>query len=258
MSFSEQITDIYVTICFYYNLILLRIHLFLLQTIEYRTSPVRKSSRNILIIGDAIALGYGDTVGHCGLATRLASLIRTSREETNLRMNWNVLTAGKMNSKASDWAPGSPNRLFEETIMRGPFKKADVVIVVLGAHDDLLNSGTQTVNSIERVVESVIRLGKQVVVCSIGNEYKIKTPEHEKVRKVNQELKKKVEGLGSTVEVDMAKVFAMGNDVVRFERDFVTLNGGGYRLLASEMFDPVVMAAKKVEWKHWKGKLEGK
>lgn len=161
--------------------------------------------------------------------------------------------------------PGAEHALFENALVRGPFRNTHVVVVVLGAHDDIVNDGHAIVEAITRVTEGAIRLGKHVIVCTLPNRFAAKSKEHARVREVNTDLKSRLEsvkadnarpGNGSlSFDVDLAKVYALGTDALSIEDDFITLNATGYRLLGNEVFDAFQLAAKKVEWAHWKQKL---
>lgn len=149
--------------------------------------------------------------------------------------------------------------------MRGPFQNTHVVVVVLGAHDDIVNDGDAVVEAVSRVAEGAVRLGKHVIVCTLPNKFAVKSNEHACVRAVNADLKSRLESVKAdnarpgngilSFDVDMAKVYAMGNDALSVESNFITPNAIGYRRLANEVFDAFLFAAKKVEWVNWKQKL---
>lgn len=262
MALQDSLERLYRFLRLYLLLLLLRLQLFVRQQIEYRTSPSKSSSRTFLIIGDAVALGLGDIPGHCGLSTRIPALLRSRRDQTSLALHWHTVTAAKLYSKAADWLPGPPDGLFHRAFIKGPFRDADLVLVVLGAHDDLVGGGAKVVDDIVTIVEGVVRLGKHALVATLPNEHPHKSAEHAELRRLNDMLKSQLQLVkqqnaaphhGSvSLDVDMAKVYAMGNHVLSFENHFIALNASGYRLLANEVFDPFVVAAKKVEWAHWK------
>lgn len=268
MGLADVLSRLFNACSLHVRLLFIRLVLFIRQTIEYRTAPGGSTSRTVLLLGDAVALGVGDILGGVGLTSRLPGLLREGREDSGLRLYWHVVTAGVLRATAKDWAPGAARRLFENALIRGPFRKAEVVIVLLGAHDDLVNEGKETAEAVARIAEGVVRLGKHCVVANFGNEYPVRSPEHGKVREANEMLRRGLEkvnqennapGCGSVSwDVEMAKVFALGNDVLAFENDFITPNASGYRLLAREVYDAFVPAAKKVEWAHWKQKLSSR
>lgn len=192
-------------------------------------------------------------------------MLHSRQEDTGLRLHWHVLTAGKVDSKAAHWAPGTKHEHFQNVLMRGPFKNAHIVFVVLGVHDDIINEGGAIVEAIARIAEGIVRLGKHAIVSTLPNEFAFKSSEHARVRALNADLKNTLESIkaennrpgdGSlSFDVDMAKVYAMGNDALSIGNDFITPNATGYRLLTNELFDAFLPTAKKVEWAHWKQKL---
>lgn len=265
MGLIDTLSRIYSAFSLQLRLLLIRFVLFVRQTIEYRTAPGGDTSRTVLVLGDAVALGVGDSLGGLGIVSRLPGLLREDRETSRLRLYWHTVTAGVLRAKAKDWMPGAPRKLFENALIRGPFRKADVVVVLLGAHDDLVSEGKETAEAVARIAEGVVRLGKHCVVATFGNEYAVKSVEDGKVREANEILRTGLQavrednnapGCGSVSwDVEMAKVYALGNDVLAFENDFITPNPAGHRLLAREVYEAFVPAAKKVEWEHWKQKL---
>lgn len=265
MAMMDTVSRLYSTVSLYFRLLILRAALFVRQSIEYRTAPAAHSSRTLLVLGDAVAMGLGDSIGSLGVISRLPQILRREREESGIRLYWHAVTAGILGSKAKDWLPGAPKKLFENTLIRGMFKKANVVVIVLGAHDDLLNEGKQTAEAVARIAEGVVRLGKHCIVSTFGNEYPAKSENHAKVRETNAILKTALQDVkdkntaphcGSiSWNIEMAKIYALGNDVISFENDFFTPNSAGYRLLAREVYEAFIPAAKKVEWEHWKHKL---
>lgn len=212
-------------------------------------------------------MGLGDSMGSLGVISRLPPILRQECNESGIRLYWHAVTAGVLGSKAKDWLPGAPKKLFETALIRGMFKNANVVVILLGAHDDLRSEGKETAEAVSRIAEGVVRLGKHCVVSTFANEYPVKSEDHAKVREANAILKAALQEVkenntsprcGSiSWDVEMAKVYALGNDVLTFENDFITPNPAGYRLLAREVYEAFVPAAKKVEWEHWKQKLSG-
>lgn len=267
MGLVESLSRLFSALSLAVRMFFIHVMLFVRQTIEYRTAPGKDASRTLLILGDAVALGVGDTLGSLGIISRVPKLLREDREANALRLYWHAVTAGVLRSKAKDWLPGAPKKLFENALIRGPFRKADVVVVVLGAHDDLVKEGEETAQTVARIAEGVVRLGKHCIVATFGNEFAVRSAEHGKVREANQTLRLALQAVKDgnqaptcgtlSWDVEMAKVFALGNDVLAFENDFITPNPAGHRLLAREVYDAFVPAAKKVEWEHWKEKLSG-
>lgn len=221
------------------------------------------TTRTVLVIGDGVAEGVGDTMSHGGLAARMEVLFRSLRQDTKLRLNWHVYTAGKVLSTAADWEAGSD--LLTGALIGGPHARADVVALVVGSHDAPADAAAGT-DCVARAAEAAARLGKHVVVCGFPNYEEPRSELFELGRARRELLVKSLEeaverlpdGAGTiTWAVDIDKVLARRGDVIRVENRFTTLNSIGYRAFARELFDEVVLAAKKVEWAHWKVKLAG-
>lgn len=215
----------------------------------------------VLVIGDGIAEGVGDSLARGGLAPRLQVLFDSLRRETNLTLRWHVFTAGRLHTTAADWAPGSA--LLERALVAGPYARAAVVALVIGAHD----SGSQDApRNIARTAEAAARLGKHVVVCAMPNFAERRTAAHalavaqakvlgEALSEARERLRD-AENAGTIDDsASFEKILARRGDVVRIENTFTTLNSIGYRGFAREIFDHLVLAARKVEWAHWKTRI---
>lgn len=266
MSLFSALSTLLTTLLLHFRLFLLRTTLFFRQTVIHRTRPRFDHTRTALIIGDANALGFGDTPIHLGLSTRLPALLRDPTESLRTNFFWHVLTAGKFRSRAAHWVPGSVEGLFEKTFVSGPFRSAVVVLILLGSHDDLDGDGLAVVEDIARVAEGVARLGKQAVVASMPNAHPVKSEANDRVRAANESLRRRLEVIkraskdeqgGVAFDVDLEKVFAMGNHTLQSEQGYVGLNANGYRLLAREAYEPFVLAVKRVEYAHFKNRVQG-
>lgn len=227
-----------------------------------------------MLIGDCTAEGIGDSISNGGLPSRLNKLIRENKDQNGLRFIWHVVTRGRLHSTSADWLPvpaeaPSPGKqkpsLFEQAVVSGLFKNAQVVVVMLGMHDDIEQVRTETVANILSVTEAIVRLGKHAVVCALPNCHPPKSDEYTTIRSANQTLRAsmtqlsertKSPGCGTIAfDVDPGKAISLGNDVLSIEEDFIALNSRGYRVFASELYDSVAKAAKKVEWTYWSGRL---
>lgn len=224
------------------------------------------------MIGDGTAEGIGDTIGSAGLTTRISKLFRENRDEHKLFLIWRILTAGRTFTTAKDWTPGrsvtsgsDSTGLFEKVIVRGPFRNADVVVLSFGIGEDFSNESRDgLIKDITSITEVISRLGKHVVVCRFPNFNNLKSEGHVNVRSANTALVTAIDELTSRLDencgsvkcsIDTTKVTNMGADVMRWENSFFTFNAGGYRLLAREVFESLIPAAKKVEWVHWKARM---
>lgn len=244
-----------------------------IQTIEYRTRPGRNSELNhtVLLIGDGTAEGFGDSPGNTGLASRINALIRENQELNGLRLRWHVVTAGRLFTKSQDWLPspesssgGLSATLFQNAIVKGPFRDADVVVVFLGQHDAHENL-SDTTRNIRLIAEGIVRLGKYAIVSAIPNYHPPKSQEAADVRAANQALGKEIAKLELQkgivkgrlhFDIDPMKVTVHGSDVLSVEDGFYSFNSRGYRMLARDVYDGLVGVAKKVEWVYWKKRLE--
>lgn len=261
LSLIERLNWLYYELFITIHLLVLRFTTWVRQRLlmQHKTS----ATRTVLVIGDGVAEGVGDTMSHGGLAARMEALFRTLAAETQLRLPWHVYTAGRLLSTAADWEAAS--EMLTGALVSGPHARAEVVALVVGSHDapDDAQAGT---GCVARTAEAAARLGKHVVVCAFPN-YEEPRSELFDLGRARRELLVKCleeaverlpDGAGTiTWAVDIDKVLARRGDVIRVENRFITLNSIGYRAFARELFDEVVLAARKVEWAHWKVKLSG-
>lgn len=228
------------------------------QRLAYRFAP---ASRTVVIIGDCVAEGIGDSLGQGGLAPRMGRLFRELRTETSLRLRWSVVSVGRLYTTSKDWTPGA-GRL-EDVLVKGPLSKAEVVAYVAGSHDDPADAA-QSIQNVVQTAKAIALLGKHVVVSAMPNYEAPQSPLYETCRErsrmvvsaLNEAAEELPDNAGSIMtDVDIGKVLARRADVIRVENRFITLNSFGYRAFARELFDEVAKAAKKVEWAYWKVRL---
>lgn len=226
----------------------------------------------ILIVGDGIAEGVGDSLAHGGLATRLNRLLAKHRHETKLNFEWQAVTAGKLYSTSRDWLPSRDNAnsssvknesLFHTTFFTGPFRSAKVVVILLGSHDDVVD-GSATASNIAELAHAIARLEKHVLVCHTPV---FPSSNAESVRLAQARNLALGEALSSstsrsanpsasvTFGVELQKILFRGADVISAGKDFLTLNSFGYRSLARDILDEVTDVARRVEWRHWSSQL---
>lgn len=132
-------------------------------------------------------------------------------------------------------------------------------------HDDMHQSDL-VVKNVANITEAVSRLGKHAVVPSFTNYHAPSSHMFTRVQEANTALQialKDVVAKCNTPEcgsicmaLDSSKVTVLGGDVVNLENNFVTFNSSGYRIFASELYDYVLGAAKRVEWAYWKQRLQ--
>ncbi|PXF41641.1 hypothetical protein BWQ96_08652 [Gracilariopsis chorda] len=265
MAVLDRIFDTLGVIYLYFRLALHRVLLFISQTVEYSTMPVSSQyHRTILLLGDGTAEGIGDAFGHTGLCSRINHLIRKERETSNLRMLWSVITCGKMFSTAADWRPTAQNgpTLFHRFIRRKPFSNAHVVVLFFGMHDDLTDQ--RFPQDVADIARALALLGKHVIVADLPNVYSHKDERYAVVTSANSRMKHLVQQVAEEIKpsaisvslgIETMKTTAMGAHTLRQEKSCATFNGNGYRLLARDVYEQLVLAAKRVEWSHWKGKI---
>lgn len=266
MSIIDSIHRLLLSAFLFVRVFILRLSLFFVQQIEYRTLPARLSdaTRTVLLIGDGTAEGVGDNLGHTGLTSSLNSLLRTTRNDHNLRLSWRVVTAGRLYTSSADWLPASP--LFRKAFTSGVYRDAHVVVVALGMHDDLSAADhAPIVENVMIIVQALVTMRKVVVVPLFPNFHPRRSDAYAAVARANTTLREQLTTLvaaqqSATVvyDCDMAKISSLGGDVTMAEDGFYTFNSRGYRLLAADLFEDVVLAAKKVEWVHWKDRLSGR
>jgi hypothetical protein len=268
-------------VLFYAYLLVLRLSIWFRQIVIYQSSPVRRrgldQAGSILIIGDGLAEGVGDHLSHGGLATRVNALLHRQRERTKLMFSWQVLTAGRLYSTSADWLPvaatvmeeraalsaGEPS-LFRRTFITGPFRGANVVVIVVGSHEDPADGAATAVN-IARLGDALGRMGKHVLVSSIPSYCEAGTDGAKAGFARNEALSASINALPANVYaveggsvsygVDLQKIVSRGGDVAYEEASFITLNPIGFRALAREVHDAVAVVAKRVEWAHWKSRI---
>jgi hypothetical protein len=255
----------------------LRFGVWVRQTLMYRTSPaIRKrlpQSGTILIVGDGIAEGVGDNLSSGGLASRVSALLREHRGRTGLKFLWEAVTVGKLHSTSIDWLPVAPPgddgdgggsvSLFRRALATGPFRRAEVVVVIVGSHERVADSAA-TVGNIAQIADAAARLGKHVLVASIPSFAEPRSDAGKAAHARNVALQAALSALptgeyapkGSVSHgVDAQQVLARGGDVVQTENSFLTFNAMGYRSYARELHDTVAPLAMRVEWAYWKQRL---
>jgi len=227
-----------------------------------------------LIIGDGVAEGIGDQFSYAGLAQRVQNLFNAPRADTKLGLRWHVFSLGKLYSTSEDWLPGS--NLLENALVHGPYARSEIVAYVIGSHEHPRDAPAGADN-VSRTAEAIARLGKHVVVCAYPNLAERGTPEYAAYKARQrlvceklQEAKNRLEDVHIHIHIDASatqigsiewgvdidKVLMRRGDVIRVENRFTTLNSWGYRAFARELFDSLALAAKKVEWVHFKKLLK--
>lgn len=254
MSLMDRVNALYATLVFRIYLISFRWVCWARQRLLRWVTPA--TTRVAVLIGDGIAEGVGDSYSYAGLGHRIQSLFDGSRQHTKLTMGWRVYNLGMLHKRPEDWLPGTSAL---EQLVRGPYAKAAVVAYVVG------NIGTDGPARIARTAEAAARLGKHVIVCAFGALENPGTVEHArglvKIRQMREEINQassRLQGCqgAGTISADVNVEKVLMGETLRTENNITTFNSFGYRRLSRELFDQMALAAKKVEWAHWKNILK--
>ncbi|KAJ3298110.1 hypothetical protein HDU79_000512 [Rhizoclosmatium sp. JEL0117] len=108
----------------------------------YSTSRYGKFSHQIVVIGDEIAYGVGDT-SRLGAPPGLAKhLCQKLMNEAKVKHIWEIYNQGKSRSTSRDWLPRSERKdgsdskgYFESVFSNKKTEQAEVVIIMLGFND---------------------------------------------------------------------------------------------------------------------------
>jgi len=116
-------------------------------------SKVSATHRTVLVVGDGLAEGVGDTLATGGLAPRINTLFADAVREARmphsslpLKLTWTAASAGRLKATSADWlppppaVPGAPpppptKNLFASTFLTRRHGSPDIVIILLGGAD---------------------------------------------------------------------------------------------------------------------------
>lgn len=249
-------------------------------------SPPRTSAthRTVLLVGDGLAEGVGDTLAVGGLAARINTLFAAAVREARmphttlpLKLNWSASSAGRLHASSADWLPppstalglspaggggagsvgvaGSPwpsppvatKNLFASTFLSGRHATPDIVIILLGGVDARVATAGLDAD-VDTSADAAFVAAAAITAANILT------------------LARYCSANGSAVCIGTVPAFAgvttpaataYAREVNRLLRAGVaaTLNSAGYRPLARLCMDGLVGAAKKVEWRHWRAAL---
>lgn len=181
--------------CFYHSFVVVRTNLvcwwihFLRAYDEYLR--VEDECR-IAVIGDGIALGFGDFVTfyskQAGVTRRFQVALNAAFKSKTLLMKWRVFNRGHFASTSENWNPttttkpkfhqfmlkqGSQN-LFDSTFGRKSMVRgAQIVVVIVGTMDARGPRGSPgrevkyTVENVGALVEELTKRGKYVILCRL-------------------------------------------------------------------------------------------
>eukprot|EP00741_Cyanophora_paradoxa_P019233 tig00000215_g18569.t1 len=138
--------------------------------------PVDALRHKIVIIGDGLAMGHGDTLSFgepVGVARYLKAMIQA---DSRIKQRFQVVNKGRVGTTSKDWLPNRAERprLLEETLDSKHCRDAEVVLVMLGAEDSCKDyaEADQTVENIKAVARAVRARGFEcfVAVPPVGKE----------------------------------------------------------------------------------------
>ena len=146
----------------------------------------------IAIIGDGIALGFGDFITfyskQAGVTRRFQTALNVAGTSGALGMDWRVFNRGHFASTSENWKPTTDQRptfhslimrpgsknLFEHTFRRGGIvSDAQIVVVIVGTMDCRGEAGSEgrdveyTVERVTELVEELHKRGKWVMLCQL-------------------------------------------------------------------------------------------
>ena len=266
-SIRDRLSELYGKATLLIHVLLLRLTYFFRGTLSHLALPpsLRKSPyrRTIAIIGDGIAEGVGDTLAHGGPCFRVQKLINEARDKGEVKMQWSVVSFGRLNCDSSHWAISRDSTLFEKTFVTGQGKGVDIVVVICGGGEDL-DDALGTVERIRNIAESLVRLDKEVIVANIPFYGDPKSAGAKKAAERNRLLQSTISNLPQNSEtnarvscsLDLQSVVSRGPDVLWEDSPRTTLNVAGYRSFSRLIMDELLNPARRVEWRVWKPKLE--
>jgi hypothetical protein len=146
----------------------------------------------VAIIGDGLALGFGDWVTFysksSGMTRRFQKLLDLSQGTRSVRRPWRVFNRGHFAATSEEWNPSCPRRprfhgfilrpnasnLFDHAFGRGSIvADAQVVVVVVGSMDCRVPKGhpgrtlAYTLEHVKALVDELRARGKIVILCEL-------------------------------------------------------------------------------------------
>jgi hypothetical protein len=264
--------------CLYFSFVVLRANLtscwiyFLRAYGEVlRVEPQCK----IVVIGDGIALGFGDFVTffskQSGVTRRFQNALNVATQSGTLGMNWRVFNRGHFAATSEDWAPSNEKRpkfhnfilrpgsknLFENTFRRGGIvEDAQIVVVIVGTMDCRVPPGhpgrevDSTIKHLAELVDELRSRGKLVMLCQLHDARMQDDKElgffgrhHEKNTKIERMW------LNNPTEVFEGANFTHTKYHNHRHPDTVHLASSGYEMAATDMLEKLLKMAQTVESK---------
>eukprot|EP01062_Namystynia_karyoxenos_P070201 TRINITY_DN65592_c0_g1_i1.p1 TRINITY_DN65592_c0_g1~~TRINITY_DN65592_c0_g1_i1.p1 ORF type:complete len:355 (+),score=90.97 TRINITY_DN65592_c0_g1_i1:79-1065(+) len=137
-----------------------------------------RNKRDILIIGDETAIGFGDWLV-CGQEPGYGKYLQQElKGAKDVKFEWSVFSEGHLGARSDDWLPLGPSRprrlrwLVWKTLFQDAFGPSglhadcDIVIIHLGAHDEH-DDPERTADNIITIGRELVSRGKRVWVCGM-------------------------------------------------------------------------------------------
>ncbi|KAA8495662.1 hypothetical protein FVE85_1817 [Porphyridium purpureum] len=238
----------------------------------------RDKVKTLLLVGDGVALGIGDSLVHGGLAGRMRRLMMhgRAREDYKLLLNWKIVSDAREFSTSEQWVPGSDKpadsqktaaspkenkgNYFDEVFgAEGKYRDADVVVILVGSEDE--KAGIAPKRSAENIMltaKELTKLRKKVVVCTCAL-HSVDPIAEQHVAARNRELLERIKQvkplkLGIFEGVDLMQIVNQGemlNDI----GGYIVFTDSAFRQLGSMLLDVVKDPMKQVEFQLWKNVL---
>ncbi|KAJ3074254.1 hypothetical protein HDU99_001768, partial [Rhizoclosmatium hyalinum] len=227
----------------------------------YSTSRYGKFSHQIVVIGDEIAYGVGDT-SRLGAPPGLAKhLCQKLMNEAKVKHIWEIYNQGKSGSTSRDWLPRSERKdgsdskgYFESVFSNKKTEQAEVVIIMLGFNDARVTanpiSPAESVQNISSICRVLRNLGKDVYLCTIstyGDKVVLTEAQTEGNVVRNEGI---LEYLNSKEVFTGARLDAQSYEFrsKEFYKDGVYLNQKAYKKLAKDFGDMILNTLVKREF----------
>lgn len=226
----------------------------------------------IVVLGDGLALGFGDFVTffskQAGLTRRFQNALDVAKESQTLLLKWRVFNRGHFATNSKDWLPtttqkpkfhpfimhpGSPN-LFDHVFRQGSIvSDAQIVVVVVGTMDCRGPPGSPgrgiefTVNNVTEIVQELVARGKHVILCKLHD---ARQPDDQDQGFIGRHHRKNTafeKIVGANPLVLAGANFTHVKYHVHRHSDRVHFDPTGYDLACEDMLPVLVQACTKVE-----------
>eukprot|EP01065_Artemidia_motanka_P017051 TRINITY_DN20619_c1_g1_i1.p1 TRINITY_DN20619_c1_g1~~TRINITY_DN20619_c1_g1_i1.p1 ORF type:complete len:322 (+),score=88.54 TRINITY_DN20619_c1_g1_i1:90-1055(+) len=255
-SFWSRLHAVYMNIRFVLHFVLLTLNRIMFGKNTWRR---KANKRDILVIGDEHASGFGDWLIFGQEPGYGKYLDQELRADKDVKFVWSVFANGHLGSRSDDWLPrnASKPRRFGWSVFTSLFEDAfgpsnmhsgcDMVIIHLGWHDEH-EDPQKTADNIVEIGRELVKRGKRVWVCGMP------------IRGFTDDVRKgwMLAERNSAIKeaIKQAKIehLRMGAEPEHFRRpelfswDGKHLSRKGYLRLASEMCKLVKLHCIQIEW----------